>query len=258
MLRRHFGNRFLAGIARKQRGLYTAADLGLDLKLYRNAEIVAGHGLKPYLDYGKYESQLRWLTFLREPRETLVSLFVHQQTSNQKAHQKFRKDFPEWCQQFSRHDRQTKWIAGTRDAEKAISTLTSRFVFVGLVEKFYESMVLMPSRIGHPNLDIRHKLIRTSRDSDLKAEILANPKFQSLIDERVEFDSQIYAHVQDTLFPAYEKQFGGKEKLAVAATQLRKNCEDFVERSLDTNTILYRAKNNILYKPYRAITKALG
>lgn len=225
--------------------------------LYRNIAVLSGHTVYPYLDYGEYGRDMHWITYLREPAEVLVSSYVHQFTSNQATHGKFRLDFAEWCRVFPRRNRQTKWIAGCQSFETAKQILREKFRFVGLVERFDEGLLVMRNELGLPDLDLRYRPKMITRDQALKKQLLNDPGIKELIGGLVDLDQPLYDYVQDELYPTYVEKYLETQNLCQDVIEFQSKCEKYHESSLNAGLWAYRLKNRLLYKPFIRIERHL-
>lgn len=119
--------------------VYGPRDLDLDLRLYPGVRAISGHPLRPYVDYGRHEERLRWITMLREPNERLFSHYRYYCARHAVA-----MTFEEWCRERGERaaDLQVRWIAGTPDLARAKELLATRFVRVGDQDDFDTSLAL--------------------------------------------------------------------------------------------------------------------
>jgi hypothetical protein len=121
-----------------------AADLRRVRLLYRNLRGIAGHNVKPYADLHAECPEIQYFTILREPERRFRSHFLNRGDGN------LRDDFERWLASDWVHNWQTKMIAGEPSAQKAIDLLSTRFGFIGLTERFDESLILLRSWLGEP------------------------------------------------------------------------------------------------------------
>ncbi len=249
ILRKNFGNTVLAAKPRIS-DLYTDNDFRLDRKIFTKINVVSGHGVRPYEQY--QAKGIKWVTFLRDPLETLVSLYVHQFTSNNKIHEKFNIPFNEWLEKFGRANRQTKWICGEENLEKAIQIL-SKFSFVGIVEKFDESMLLMKKELDIKDLEINYEKKMMGRDNSLKKSILKScEEFKELIEPRIELDLKLYAFAKGMMFDKYVNSYGGEKRLKGDTSSV---FNSNYKKRFSPELMKYKIWNNIIHKPYFHLTK---
>jgi hypothetical protein len=228
--------------------LYRRNDYERDVAYTRGARVLIGHSIRPYEDYGPTAANFKWFTFLRDPRATLISSYVHHNTSDHPIHQIYKLPFPQWLETFGA-SRQTAWLAGSYSAESAIATLNG-FAAVGLVERFDESLVVLGHRLAVPNLCLRYsaKNLRKATDVWLDAQAFLddNPR---LTEEILGPDMELYAYAKDELFPAQLAELGGERRVAqlakIACTSPTR--ADVLRERLGHN--LFRAQQRLVYRP---------
>lgn len=209
-----------------------------------------GHGLRPYVDYQALDSLFTWMTFLRDPLQVFVSTYIHQYTSTKKKHRYLQMDFLSWVRKFKKGNRQVKYLAGKEDLLKAQEVLTSKNMFVGLVEKFDYSIVLMNALLFENKMDIQYERKMVSRDKALKEHVLElcrehEDEIQSLL----MLDNQLYQFVNDVVFPKQIEAYGGLAKLELAANKIETG-----GRWIGVvNDLRYKVKNNLVCKPFHYI-----
>jgi galactose-3-O-sulfotransferase len=118
----------------------------------------------------------RYLTFLRHPAERLVSLYAYeqQQTSASPAHSSHRP-IEAWIEARLQEDNavtnfQTYHLLGGRsfdqlDLEQA-RPLVDSFFFVGIVERFDQSLLLLASRLRKSYVDFTYRKLNVTRSAE--------------------------------------------------------------------------------------------
>ena len=105
LLRRHFGLRHLD----LPKGfIYTEALLSRDLRLNPLIRSLAGHSLRPFVDFGALEDRLVWYTFLCDPVKRFVS---HYQHAVEKGG--VQTPFDEWLREPENANWQVRMLAGS-------------------------------------------------------------------------------------------------------------------------------------------------
>lgn len=241
LLQKNFGSD-LNNIIPRNGTNYLYGDLKKDQFLYKNAKCISGHGLKPFIDYKEFNKQLKWFTFLRDPIQRFVSQYIHQQTSSLTQ---YHMPIEKWAKKYARSNWQVKWIAGEEDFDAAKQILEEKFVFIGLTEKFNESLIGLKGVIQN-NFDITYgKPKMQVRDDSLKNELLVE-KYESLYPfykEQNDLDIKLYDFVKDKLYPIQVKN-------SVQKLVLKKE-----DKSNNLGVWQFKLKQNLLYKPYVYITK---
>ncbi len=95
---------------------------------------------------------------------------------------------------------QVKHIAGENNVEKAKQLLKEKYFFVGLAERFEESMKLL-KHISPYRLNLKYKRQIVASDHTIKKEILNDPHKMDLIKKYNQLDRELYDYVSKELFP---------------------------------------------------------
>lgn len=217
LLRRHFGPRHLDiehRMRRHSRAWFAdhfvrERDLRFDLRVYPFARSVCGHYLRPCVDFGQLEDRLHWYTFLRSPSRRYISQYLwslHLPGARQ-------MEFGEWMEKTKVDNLQVRWLAGGPDLDAAKKTLRERFRFVGLVEHFDESLLLLRSRLGLRHFDVTYVRVRNSaaeRGDDRRRRELEDriADFRDEIDSRNRLDADLYAFACEELWPQQVADYG--------------------------------------------------
>jgi hypothetical protein len=114
-----------------------ADDLLRVRRLYRNLRGIAGHNVKPYSNLHLVCPEMRYFAFLRNPRSRFLSHFLNRSLCHTP------EAFNDWISAEWLHNWQTKMIAGEPRADKAIELISKRIGFVGLTERYDESLVML-------------------------------------------------------------------------------------------------------------------
>lgn len=206
ILRQTFG----AGHCRVRHGSHRAAnpviaadELGRCRWVYWRMQSVSGHGIVPHSDLDVLDRSIRFFTFLRDPLARTASDYQFRVVRGG-----LKKSFDEWVRTDVARNQQTKKIARVEDADAAIEMLERRVGFVGLVERFNESLVLWRRWCGTPRLDIRYESKNVSSDSSIKKQLLADPNTRRQLAAANAEDQRLYEYVADTLFPRQIRQYG--------------------------------------------------
>ena len=101
-------------------------------------------------------------------------------------------------------DAQTQRIGGTTSAADAIATIEKREMFVGLTERFDESMVLLRALVA-PDLDIRYERANVAKSSRIAKELLSDPVTRQMIVEANQGDLELYEYVLRELYPRFQR-----------------------------------------------------
>ena len=127
------------------------------------------------------------------------------------------------------HNWQTKMIAGEPSAQKAIELLRARFGFVGLTERFDESLVLLGGWLQEANFCPEYRRVNRISDKRRPRDIARNQTDMSYLDTDVmrarireanAEDYKVYEFVTSTMYPRQMAAYRGD--LATEVEQLQR------------------------------------
>lgn len=217
---------------------FSADDLRRLRKLYPKLESIAGHRITGYEDLGEAGTTLEYFTFVRDPIKATASRFQY----NIGYRKKRDLVFADWIRNDWVRNYQTKRIAGTADLDAAIDIIRNKNIFVGVRERFDESMVLLKGlRANH--LDISHRRVNVAPDNTVAKRLTSEDKTLRMLEEANEVDTQLYAWVSRELYPGFQEEYGPRLQQDVDTYQ--RNPGDFSDRRIFTS----RVKRYGLYKP---------
>jgi len=222
-----------------------AKDIRWAQRFYPGLRSIAGHCVVPYADLETAGFRPRYFTFLRDPIERCVS---HYQFSVLKDG--CQQPFPRWLKQHANF--QTQILSNAADADRAIEILESKIGFVGLVEHFNESLVLLRHWAG-AELDVRYRSRNIALDNQIKRKLLSDPQTVARIRECHVEDQRVYEYARNVAYPRQIARFG--PGLTAALEELEASLP--AEATLSLEQFVASAKRNMLYKPLtRYISKA--
>jgi len=217
---------------------FSASDYRRLQRLYPRLESIAGHTVKPYSDLDQACSNIQYYTFLREPLLRCASHYQYQI-------QVMRRNIPfeDWIETEKFRNFQTTKIAGIAELHIGIRVL-QRFMFVGLVERFDESLVIFQRRAGDPCLSISYRRENVAPSNIIKNQLLSNPKTRAQLVEANRIDLAVYEFVSRDLYRREKRQYGNTLDADVAAFK-RTNSPPAFSLKLMLNVF----RRNALYKP---------
>ena len=214
----------------------TAADLRWALRVYPGLKSIAGHQVRLYGDLDAVGPPLSYFTFLRDPVTRCVSHFQFGRRNGSQA------TFEGFLACHADH--QTRHLAGTSDAQAAIELLEERRVFVGLMERFNESLVLLERWSGEA-LQLPYRSQNIAASSELKRRLLADERALARIRECHQQDLELYQYVRDVIYPRQLQRFGSELAAEVAELEAALPAPTI----LSFGRLLAKAKRDLLYKP---------
>lgn len=178
-------------------------------KLDQKLEIITGHPMRPYIDFGKYEKNMIWFTFFREPNKRYVSHYLHDYKwkglFSKKKSQRKRKDLSiiEWERSNNFSNYQTKFIAGENNFDKAVELLETKIKWVGLTEEYKESLNSFKSNFNLNDFHFNIERSNTSlADKEMKESV--HSEYSEYIQENNENDIKLYNYVKNNIWPKYK------------------------------------------------------
>ena len=218
---------------------FSTADLKRVRKLYPRLASIAGHRVSGYVDLEEPGTDFRYLTFLREPVALCASRFQYQLDYRKKQN----LEFEAWIEKDWVRNAQTQRIGGTTDARAAIDVIHRKAMFVGLTERFDESVVLLQA-LRAPDLDIAYAPENVAKKSDVAKRLLADPGTRRMIEEANEADLELYDHVVREVYPVQQAAYG--DSLAGSVASFREDLGKGYDRR---NLALYGVKQRMLLMP---------
>jgi hypothetical protein len=220
---------------------FSAEDLQRLRRFYPNLKSIAGHRIFAYpeLQDSSCGTGLKYFTLMRDPLKLCASRFQYKVNVSQKEN----LDFEEWIQRDWPRNHQTKWIAGVEDVAEAIRIIQAKNIFVGLTERFDESMVLLKALMAN-DLNISYKRVNVARDKSLAESLLSNESTRQMLIEAQQADLELFDYVRQELYPTYQREYGPSLEADVACYR-QTQANNFNYRNLT----LCRLKHYLLYQP---------
>ncbi|MFO1407696.1 MAG: hypothetical protein U1F08_09225 [Steroidobacteraceae bacterium] len=228
-------------------GVANADDLRFARRFYPGLRSVAGHGVVPLGDLGRDGARLRYFMFARDPVARCVSHYQYRRNKDE------RSDFEPWLERHAnyvtrflcrgREDRELARVVP--DAGRAIEAIDRHVGFVGLQERFDESLVMLARWIGDPDFDPAYRARNVARATGVRGGILSDPRLVALIEEHHREDAKVHRHVLDVVYPRQVEAYGAGLDADVAAFRRRLPAPQarLLRRGLAA------AKRGLLYKP---------
>jgi hypothetical protein len=216
--------------------------------VYRHLKGIAGHNVKPYGDLSVSSPEVRFFTFLRDPAARLRSHFLNARLANHGP-----LDFDRWIAATWVHNWQTKMIAGEPNAQKAIELLSTRVEFVGLTERFDESVLMLGQWLQEPRFCPEYRRLNQLRDKRPPHEVVrlqrdtryldADPA-RALIQEAIAEDQKVYEFVAATIFPRQLAAYHGTLESDLRSLQQRNRGAGRLAEPIWSSVM-----RNYIYKP---------
>lgn len=208
IFRRNNGINQISALPRPGKCIYGSEEMMRDVKIFPNIKSISGHGLRPYINYGLNDDRLIWFTWFRNPLTRLISDYQH---SVEKGGRNV--SFEKWLQEPDHRNLQVMFLTGSEDdLEGAMDVVSRKMKFVGLVETFNESLILLKSRLSLTDYNIDYpKIANASLKGKVAVDLYSDlDKYSDLIDKNISVDMQLYNWFVDEVYPGYVKDFGKK------------------------------------------------
>lgn len=205
-----------------------AADLRRVRRLYRNLRGIAGHNVKPYANLKAECPEVSYFTVLRDPEKRFRSHFLNRAPGHTP------EAFAHWAAQEWVHNWQTKMIAGEPNAAKAIELVAERFGFIGLTERFDESLLMLGQWLAEPEFRAEYqsvnRLSEKRRPRDVAREksdmsYLDSDRVRARIAEVNAEDQKLYDYVIKHVFPRQVNAYQGDLPADLRQLQDRNRCK---------------------------------
>lgn len=182
-------------------GLFTIKDYSKIRRVNPFLQAVGGHSIVPYNGMEQVESDINYITLLRDPIKRYISQYRHWVE---------KKHLDISVEQFMEHEDlwnfQTRKLVGNEDLEAAKSCLREKFITVGTVERFDEFLVLLRRAVGWDCFDIRYSIQNTAKDRFAMEGIMQ--QWGDEIRRRNEIDISLYAFILNELIPEQRASYG--------------------------------------------------
>ena len=185
-------------------GIFTNDDFKFLRKIFFfGVRSISGHSL--ICPTANLSAPIQYFTFVRDPLQRCLSHYQHLKRSRRRCGEDI--TFEEFIQDKDVANHQVRCIAGDSDLAKAKHELSQLYLFVGLTERFAESMLVLQRLCPYP-LKLEYTRRHVTMDNIAKQEVLANLEHCRLLQESNQLDLQLYAYVRDELYPELRKKAG--------------------------------------------------
>lgn len=209
--------------------------------LYPNLSGITGHRVCCFTDLEQTLPNVKYFTFLREPKKRFISNFHHHYRG--RMEQCTLSSLEKFAADSSRCNVQTKWISGQEDSAKAIEILKNKIGCVGLTERFDESLILLKDYLDEPKFDINYESSNFSQGvAPLDYE--NDPHINALIQKANQADLDVYQYVLDSVFPKQIADYGDKFNNDLHCFLLKQK-----EFKSSPEPLWSKVKRDLIYKP---------
>lgn len=182
---------------------FTLDDLRKLRRLYPNLKSIAGHRLYGYVDLGEEGQPAAYFAMVRDPVRACASRFQHKVENTNKGFE----EFESWIEKDWVRNRHVRAIVGSEDVDAAIALIHEKRIFMGLTERYDESVVLL-QRLVAPELDISYRPVNVAGKRSVSERLLSDRRHRAMIEEAQSADLELYRYVKEELWPAYVGAYG--------------------------------------------------
>lgn len=230
---------------------FAPVDLKKLLRINKNIRAIGGHSLRSVAKLDSVCPDLKYITFFRDPIDRFLSHYNHGRNSN--YHQ---MSLEERINIPGEANYQTKFIIGAKDIEEreviiglnelenAKRILVKDFIFVGLLEEFDGSLILMKEILNFPNFDICYERMNVARKKFFTRDKVSNHLLNKLR-EANKIDFELYRFVKNELFEKYKYKYGSDFIEALNNFKLSNKNYSFKKSQI----LMYRLGKYLIYYP---------
>jgi len=226
---------------------FTERDLFLLRKIYPFLKGIGGHSTRQSLNYEEVlpkDQKISYFTFVRDPISRYMSHFKYQ------VHvKKNNYTIDSYCKEPRFNNYMVKRIAGSENLEVAIENL-KYFKFIGLKERFNQSLILMNKFIFDEELDLRYESKNINKkESEISFYSLEDYQKENIKNNNC-LDLLLYKHIYEEVYPKYISEYGTGKELEFEERKLAELLKGFKYNTLKFNLIkLWKAYNVYFAEP---------
>ena len=181
----------------------TPQDVLLAKKIYPKLLSIGGHQVQPHANLEASGVQFKYFTVIRDPIKMRASNYQHGVSVLGEE----RLPFEEWVRDEDTSNRFTRMLAGKADADEAIRIIQQKNIFVGLTERFDESLILLNHWLGG-TLKLMYRPMRVASNRAVAKQLLSSQKSRLMLIQSNEEDMKVYEWVKNDLYPTYQREYG--------------------------------------------------
>jgi len=202
--------------------------------------VTACHGLEEAGD-------LQYFTLLREPRSRFLSHFSHWVRDRDLAGT--RDDFLRFCDEPIQANLQSRMLGGSDDPQASLDAIDRLGIFVGLMEHFDESVVMLRGWLGPSSrLPICYEARNTGKK---QSGLVLDAELEAMVTDCNRCDLAVYEQVKASVFPAQVQAYEASDRsLAKAVDDMRSRMATWVDKP---EPLWAKVKRNFIYKPMRSM-----
>jgi len=178
---------------------------------------IGGHPVTLWSDFDKVVPTT-WFSMIREPLARGASHFQYNLNDTSVPS----REWQEWVEWPVHHNHQVKMFSPEGTADDAIRRIQEKNVFVGLTEKFDESLVILKKLVA-PGLNISYRRTNTAANNSRAKDVLSSIQMKSQLQQMYREEFPLYEFVSQQWYPQFKKEYG--PTLDADVEQFRKDRE---------------------------------
>lgn len=193
---------------------YGPDDLRRLRRIWPPLQAIGGHAVALWSGFGEV-APVRWFAFLREPVKRGASHYqFHVHTTESPL------SFDEWVAWDVPRNHQIRSFSRNLDVEEAIEAIEREGVFIGLQERFDESLVMLRKLVA-PELRIDYARTNTAPSNDIARSLLEDPLKVEQLSELHRDEFRLHDHVLRVVYPRQREAYGPGLEADVEAFRAR-------------------------------------
>ncbi|MHA1755288.1 MAG: sulfotransferase family 2 domain-containing protein [Promethearchaeota archaeon] len=209
-----FRNNYGFNYVRTEKDNFNQDDLKILLKINKNIKAISGHSLRLHKGIYQICPRIKVITFFRNPLDRFISHYNHG-----KIRSKHNISFEDFVKIRYEMNYQTKFIigarnskerdykAGVREFELAKKILIENFSFVGILEKFDESLLLMNRILNLKNFNLRYRKMNVAPRKSINRLKIPDHLMREMNNNN-KIDNMLYHFVNKELFEEQKRKYG--------------------------------------------------
>ncbi|GAB3675198.1 sulfotransferase family 2 domain-containing protein [Salinisphaera aquimarina] len=221
---------------------FSAADLRRLQRVHPRLQSLAGHSIRSVSDLRSAAPGLRYYTFLRDPIKRCISEYQYSVRQGRCAP----GSFASWIEKPAYRNVQVKSLAGSDDLDMAIAQVDTEISFVGLMERFDESLALMQPLLELPRFTPLQRRVNAASDHAIRDALLADNEAMDAVRQANRLDSALFEHVAGVIYPRQQRQAA---RVSVAVTAGKPRPVERSPRQFNARFLANGVYRYLVYKP---------
>jgi len=162
---------------------------------------VGGHPITLWSNVHEVQP-VRYFAYVREPIRRAASHFQFQMRDEQQP-----LSWQDWLAWPVHHNHQVKMFARDGKADTAIRAIREHNVFVGLTERFDESLLIL-KKLVEPKFNPAYVRVNTARDNEIAHKLLDDEQARDRLAETYAEEFALFRFVSEEWYPQWRERYG--------------------------------------------------